>query len=366
MYCQTLAWKNFRNLGSGRIQLPPAMLLLAGNNGAGKTNLLEIFHFLGGWGPLPGRKVCDAPSWGQTERAFLSARFQGEEDVECAASLGRTTVLALGKTRCRAPDLRVRVPSLLFLPDDLHLVEGSPSVRRRFVDRLAALLFPLYAQRLHEYGRALRHRAILLRQGRSPSVTGRVLAPLGGWIWSFRAHTVVLLVRHLALLRSLLPGSLSLVLHRGSAGAGDDPLEAFLDGLKISEEEERRTGFPVVGPHRDDLLLDVDGVPAARKLSRGQRRRLAVALVVAAGYAVREHLRRTPVLLLDEVAAELDFQGRALLFDTLRSTSWQVVATTAEKHFDDWPGEIVRVSGGKLWRNSEEQNAPGEEGAEER
>ncbi len=344
------------------MSLPPGMLLLAGANGAGKTNFLEIFHLLGGWGPLPGRKVGDVPSWGQEDRAFLSGRFQGEEDVECAASLGRTTLLALGKTRCRAPDLRVRVPSLLFLPEDLLLVEGSPSVRRRFIDRLTALLFPLYARRLHEYGRGLRHRAALLRQGRSPSVTGKVLAPLGAWIWSLRSHTVNLLVRHLESLETLLSGKLSLVLHRGGAGAGDDALEAFLDGLYRSEDEERRTGFPVVGPHRDDLLLDVDGVAAARKLSRGQRRRLAVALVVAAGYAVREHLRRTPVLLLDEVAAELDFQGRELLFSTLKATSWQVVATTAEHHFDDWPGDVVEVSGGKLFRKENGKDLPAEDG----
>ena len=348
MYCHILAWKNFRNLKHGRVELSPGLWLLSGANGAGKTNFLEMFHYIGGWGPLPGRRVSDAPSWDQGDRAFLSARFMGEEEVECAASLGRTTALALGKARCRAPDLRVRIPSLLFLPDDLALVEGSPSVRRRFVDRLAALLFPLYARRLHDYGRGLRHRAALIRQGRSPAVTGKVLAPLGNWIWSSRGRTVEMLLKNLKILSPLLPGELSVALRRGGVSPGEDFLDSFIKKLDNYREEERRLGFPSVGPHRDDLSIEVDGLAAARRLSRGQRRRLAVALVVASGYAVQEHLGRSPLLLLDEVAAELDPSGKGLLFSSLEETSWQVVATTAEEGFDGWPGRTLRLSDGIL------------------
>lgn len=353
MHCNTLIWKNFRNLKNGSISLGQGMSLLAGPNGAGKTNILEIFHFLGGWGALPGRKSSDAPTWGGSQKAFLSAQFDGEEKLSCAVALSRTTVLALGRVRCRAPDLRVRVPSLLFLPDDLHLVEGSPSVRRRFLDRLTALLFPLYARRLHEYGRALRHRSVLLRQGRSVAVTGRVLAPLAAWIWACRTHTVDLLTKGLVFLSALLPGVLNPVLHRGCAGVGEDPLDAYLNGLKRYQDEEIRAGFPVVGPHRDDLLLNVDGVPAAKKLSRGQRRRLAVSLVLASGHAVVAHLHRKPIVLLDEVAAELDSCGRALLFSSLADTSWQVIATTADEYHDDWSGDVVRVDGGVLSRKDD-------------
>jgi DNA replication and repair protein RecF len=157
-----------------------------------------------------------------------------------------------------------------------------------------------------------------------------------------------MLLKNLKILSPLLPGELSVALRQGGVSPGEDFLDSFIKKLDNYREEERRLGFPSVGPHRDDLSIEVDGLAAARRLSRGQRRRLAVALVVASGYAVQEHLGRSPLLLLDEVAAELDPSGKGLLFSSLEETSWQVVATTAEEGFDGWPGRTLRLSEGSL------------------
>ena len=105
---------------------------------------------------------------------------------------------------------------------------------------------------------------------------------------------------------------------------------------------------PVVGPHRDDMIIKCRDKAAAECLSRGYRRRAAIALMLAASDGVRRKLGREPVLLLDEVTAELDSDGRKLLFDSLLERKAQVFAATAEPFTERFPGEIYRVEGGTV------------------
>lgn len=348
MHCRRTEWRGFRNLGSQRVEWGEGLHLLVGPNGAGKTNALEALSLMTGWGPFPGRKTAHMRAWGRDEKAYMSGEFDGEERVLSAAVVGRATQLGCNGKKCSAADLRPRVPSLAFLPEDLALVEGSPGIRRRFLDQLCALLLPLYALKLHEYKRALRSRIILLRQGRNVELTARVLAPLAGWLWSSRDMAVRLLLEGLSAVDSLLPGEVSLVFSRGGCTGEGNPMEGYWKSLSLLERRERVVGSPLVGPHRDDILLDLGGRAAAVVLSRGQRRRLAVALMLAAGYAVERRLRRRPLLLLDEVAAELDGEGRGLLFSSLVATGWQIFAATAEGMPYEWPGTEWRVHEGNI------------------
>lgn len=348
MRCKRTEWRGFRNLAVQRIEWGEGLHLLVGPNGAGKTNALEALSLMTGWGPFPGRKTSQMRTWGKDEKAYLSGEFEGEERVVSAAVVGRATQLGCNGKRCGAADLRPRVPSLAFLPEDLALVEGSPGIRRRFLDQLCALLLPLYALKLHEYKRALRSRVILLRQGKNVGLTARVLAPLAGWLWSSREMAVRLLVEGLSAMHALLPAEVSLVFSRGGCAGEGNPIEEYWKSLALLEKRERLVGSPLVGPHRDDLFLGVEEQAASVVLSRGQRRRLAVALMLAAGYAVERRLRRCPLLLLDEVAAELDGEGRGLLFSSLAATGWQIFAATAEGTPYEWPGKEWRVHEGHI------------------
>lgn len=341
-------WEGFRNLKPRRLEWTEGLHLLMGSNGSGKTNILEALHVMTGWGSLKGEKIPDLRDWrGSARGTFLTGVFSGEEDIVVRAGIGARIVLKSGNSSIRASHLRPAVPSLIFLPGDLSLVEGSPSVRRRLLDRLCALLFPVYAQRLHEYARALRQRNASIRYGKNMSATARVMAPLAAWIWACRLAASDLVRSGLAETGGLLPGGVSVVLKRGSLGL-EDLHEDFWESLKKAEKEEKCTGACPVGPHRDDLEISFEERDAARCFSRGYRRRIAVSLLLASGRAVERKMRRKPVLLLDEVTAELDLEGRERLIESLVGTGWQVFATTAEECSPEWPGTVWRVGDGEV------------------
>lgn len=341
-------WEGFRNLKPRRLEWTKGLHLLLGANGSGKTNILEALHVMTGWGSLRGERVEDLKKWGGAERGtFLSGAFSGEEEIEIRVGIGARIVMKSGNSSIRASHLRPLVPSLIFLPGDLSLVEGSPSVRRRLLDRLCALLFPVYAQRLHEYSRALRQRNASIKYGKNMTAAARVMAPLAAWIWACRLAAADLICNGLDYTGILLPEGVSVTLKRGSLGL-EDLHEDFWESLKATEKEEKCSGVCRVGPQRDDLEIRFGERDAARCFSRGYRRRIAVALLLASGRAVERKMRKKPILLLDEVTAELDHEGRERLITSLVQTGWQVFATTAEECSPEWPGTTWSVGDGDV------------------
>ena len=324
--------KNFRNLGGGRREWGPGLNLILGPNGAGKTNLLESLGLLAGWGPLVGR-VRGTVAWGSPEgRALLGAGISGEEEHEIKILLSsRMTPHADGQT-VSCTDLRLLLPSIVFLPTDIGLVDGSPSLRRLFLDKVCALCFPPYARRLSEFRQVARHRTALLRQGKSPRATAIPFARLGGWVMEARRRTAFLLME----LND--DARYSFVVRPEVRGGG---AEYLFSALEESAERESHALRPLVGPGHDDLEIAVQEGPspiprpASECLSRGQKRRLVLSLILTAGRLIERQLRKKPVLLFDDLAAELDAENRRAAGELLSGTGWQVFVTGTE---DPFPG----------------------------
>lgn len=332
MRFETTALRGFRNLGtSRRVAWGPGLNLILGPNGAGKTNLLESLNFLSGWGPFSG-KAGAAVAWDSPDgRALLAARASGERDLEVAALLSSRMTLKAGGERVSGSELRSRLPSLSFLPTDIDLIDGASSVRRRFLDRLCALCIPPYARRLSECRQIVRHRTALLRQGRSPDRTTLPFARLGGWILESRRCVVERMLEGGAG-EGLLPFPFALRVEPEVRGSGSEFLLAALEATAEREAHARR---PLAGPHRDDLNVTCLGRPACSALSRGQKRRLVLSLILMAGRFVGTHLRLQPVLLFDDLGAELDAAGRHEAGAALLNTGWQVFVTGTENPFPE-------------------------------
>ncbi|NLM71832.1 MAG: DNA replication and repair protein RecF [Synergistaceae bacterium] len=347
MRCDELRLHNYKNIRTGEIFWGEGLNLLVGGNGAGKTNCLEALHILMGWGPIGDRR--NIASWDRpTERVYITGCFSGEEEAFLAAGIGASTVVKYNGKRCSFSDVRSISPSLAFLPQDMALIDGSPSRRRSFVDRLCALLWPLYALRLTDFKRAVRHRIALLKRGAPLGALSKSMAAPASWLWRAREQAILCLVEELSHLEDLLPMPLDLTLKRGGAGRESDPAADWWRSLEAAGPRERACCTPLVGPHRDDILFQCDGMSAANCLSRGQKRRSSVALVIAAGRCIQRKLRRSPILLLDEMASELDRTGRGLFVDALAATGWQVIATAAEEVLPDWPGRTLMVEKGEV------------------
>ena len=324
--------KDFRSLRGARLEWAPGLNLILGPNGSGKTNLLESLNVLAGWGTFHGR-TSGAVSWdSERGRALLGARVTGEEDHELQVQVSTRMTPRLDGKHVTFTDLRLVVPSMTFLPTDINLIEGSPAVRRLFLDRLCALCFPPYARRLSEFHQVSRHRAALLRQDRPIRGTTLPFARLGGWIMEARRRVASLLLKleDPADVCAALPFSFSMTPELEDR-SGE---ECLLRALEETSERERYAQRPLVGPNRDDLEITSFGRPAAEALSRGQKRRLVLSLILRAGRLIELQLRRKPVLLFDDLAAELDAAARQEAGTALLSTGWQIFVTGTEDPFE--------------------------------
>ena len=303
----------------------PGINLILGRNGAGKTNLLEALSIITGWGAFG--KTSGVVSWqNQTRRAYIGAEISGEESLTVSAEISSRISLRLNDKSVSFTELRTYVPSVLFLSGSLSLIDGPPSARRMFVDRLCALFVPPFAKWLADFKSVFRARSLMLRQGKNHSVTDEAYCRLGGWIMNTRRAALGELVKMIP------PGKLSLDFVPAMNAPGSEYLREM---SAANSERERYAQRPLFGPGYDDLVITVadTGRPASESLSRGQKRRLVLYLLLTAGRLIAERMGREPVLLLDDITAELDREGREFAYRKLEAAGWQVFLTAPEKPF---------------------------------
>ena len=320
--------RNFRNFPASpdlRINWEPGINLILGPNGSGKTNLLEALSVLSGWGAF-GRTqnvVC----WdGKNSAAFVGAQVSGEDGHTITANITSRITLRLDEKAATSTDLRLIVPSVLFLTGNVNLIDGTPSARRMFIDRLCALFFPPFAKKLAEFRYILRTRTILLRQGKSPGRTDIPYCELGGWIMDRRREVV-------AQMMGMIPaGRFTLSVVPEVRCSGDEYLR---EALRRNYVKELRAFRPQDGPSYDDLAITLcaNGRPASEALSRGQKRRLILFLLITAGKLTAWRMKREPVMLFDDLTAELDAEGREFVHTELTKTRWQVFISAPENPF---------------------------------
>ncbi len=341
---------NFRNIESQEIKISGGLNLLTGFNGSGKTNFLEGLNILSGWGALEsGTKARDIV---KRESDSREAQLTGQKDDEYGdiiqAKIGERYSIRYNNEQISATELRFRMPVLCFLPNDTQLVEGASARRRRLLNIILALIVPAYAKRLSEYTRAVKQKAALLKKGENTEQIDKVIKPLAVWIWKMRKKSVLLLNEEIKKQEKLLPENTELSFSRGGGNRKQDEEEDFATGIEEKREKEKQSGIPLVGPHRDDLVIKTGKELSANILSRGFRRRTAVALMLAAGDSVYRKTGNIPTLLLDEVTAELDAEGREVLFGTLSDRKAQVFAATAEPFTEHFFGTIYKVDKGRI------------------
>lgn len=355
MRLEGLELVDYRSFRHARLELGPGAHVLVGPNAQGKTNLLEAVHFLGigashrvaGEGPLVRsgaqaaivRAVC-----------LLAGRRRLTVELELRPA-GRSRARVNGQPRPRTRDAIGLVRSVLFAPEDVILVRGDPAERRRFLDDLLGQRRPSYLAARQEYERALRQRNALLRNagqaapGAALAAWTETLVRTGAPLLAARVAAVHALAdpaaeayRELVDTRSRAGVELSLS-YRLSTGRGvpgrtgtgvPDPVslaDELRAGLAAVAADERRRGMTLAGPHRDDLRLEIGGLPARGYASHGEVWSLALALRLGS-LAVLGEVGEEPIVLLDDVFAELDETRRTRLARRCRDYD-QVLVTAA-------------------------------------
>jgi DNA replication and repair protein RecF len=377
LYVSHLSLTDFRSYPQVELPLSPGITTLLGSNGQGKTNLVEAVCYLA---TLDSHRVStDAPLVrAGAERAVVRAQaHRGDRSllVELEIVPGKANRARIN----RAPASRPReilgiLRTVLFAPEDLALVKGDPTERRRFLDELIMTRAPRLAGVRADYDRVLKQRNSLLKSAGAARRGGRNadLRTLDVWDGHLAASGAELIAARLELIDVLRPrvDKAYAALVAGGAAAGRatgleyrstlpaDALtpertalqEALMSELQAVRSQEIERGVSLVGPHRDDLLLTLGDFPAKGYASHGESWSFALALRLACYDTLREE-GEEPVLLLDDVFAELDAHRRSRLAE-LVAPAEQVLVTAAVD--DDVPealrGEVFQVRTGEVRR----------------
>lgn len=389
MYLEQLSLTDFRSYAQVELSLEPGVTVLLGSNGIGKTNLVEAIGYLA---TLSSHRVSsDAPllRFG-TERAMIRAKLvRGEQStvLELEINSSRANRARINRSNpIRARDILGICQTVLFAPEDLALVKGDPSSRRRFLDELLVSLIPRHAATRSDYDRVLKQRNALLKSARAGKFSSGHEATLDVWdqhmaragaeLLHARLELVERIRPHLknayeqltdgskevgAIYRSTLqgaseddfagpaapPGPASA---HGAESTGpaedlrllsvDELTERYVQAFAASRRKELERGISLVGPHRDELELILGTAPAKGYASHGETWSMCLSLRLASYYVMLDDARTggsAPILILDDVFAELDVQRRRKLA-VIVSGAEQVLVTAAVE--DDIPSEL--------------------------
>ena len=341
---KSLSQLNFRNLLTPRLEFSAGITAIVGQNAAGKSNLLDALY-LGCTGDLPSGKIIESVRIGE-EEGFVGVKIErddGISTIEIGLAPSRKVVRLDGQT-VRSVDVAKVSAAVLITPEDTDLIHGSPSGRRAYLDGLLSKLSLRYALLLREYNRVVDQRNASLKSFQDPTLevwTDRFLE-LGSEILSVRERAMTRIADIAGATYCDIAGdgkALGVSLAKSEAAPG---LE---EQLEQSHHEERARGVTVVGPHRDDLALTLDGHSVQAYGSRGEARTTSLALRVAEYQLLLEKHGEAPILLLDDFTAELDANRRAYLLDLAANTPQAIVSGTETP---PQYGALFHVSGGSF------------------
>lgn len=367
MHLSSLHLRGFRNLAEQRLEFPPEGVALIADNGQGKTNLLEAVYYLEIFRSFRGAADEQMVRFGE-DLFRLEGRFETPERPQTIAAAfdrraRRKKVTVNGAEPQRLGDAIGTVGVVIFSPSDVAIVSGSPGERRRYLDIVLSLTVPGYVGALQRFRQILAQRNTLLRQGASAAMVSAWNAGLAGWgsrVIAARARWVgdraATFTRHVERIGA---GRGAVIDYEASVSAAHDAdgspdtaaiEEGFAAELERVREREERRGMTLVGPHRDDLRIraqtaDAEGWIDLRVYgSGGQQRTAAVALRMIEAESLRETTGWEPVVLLDDVFAELDPGRSRRILEWIEQEEGGQVILTAPKPTD------VEIRGGSLAR----------------
>lgn len=337
MLIRTLHLTDFRNYRELYLEFGEGLTAVLGDNGQGKTNLLEAIGFVAGLGSFrgaPDEALVRTGSDVGIIRCEIEADDGREVLVECEISRsGRNRTKVNRQALRRARDLIGVFPLTVFSPDDLELVKGTPNRRRRWLDDALVARRHRHDSLRADLERILRQRNALLKQAHG-RLSGDIAVTLD--VWDAKLTTVgdELRSERLALLEALAPwldqAYCAVAREQSSVGAqysSSWPDGSLSDALGASRADDLRRGVTTVGPHRDDVIFTIGDIPARTHASQGEQRSLALALRLAVDATVRESGVGRPLILLDDVFSELDPGRAAALLDVL--PEGQAILTSA-------------------------------------
>ncbi len=344
----------FRNIAAVHLEAHPRFNVFEGDNGQGKTNLLEAIYLIAALRSFRDARVATMIAWGE-DTATVRATVQRREvsrTVGVELSRRGKRVAVDGKVIHRAADWLGQLGVVVFGPEDLALTKGEPSLRRRFMDRAVFGIWPAFLEEARAYRAALRSRNQLLRNAAGQGLDPEVLAAFDEELIRRGARVVHRRLSYLRafrgafdeVFRDITAGQVAAeIAYSGGPEVTEELEEPDLAGalrarLERTRETDLRRGYTSTGPHADDLSFKMAGRSARHYASQGQHRAFSLALKIAELRRMEAATAVEPMLLLDDVSSELDEHRNAQLMEHLDQGGGQVFITTTDRRW-------IRVAG---------------------
>ncbi len=326
-----LSVENFRSHTRFGLLLSPTITVITGMNGSGKTSLIEALYIAlqgGSFKGADGDVLRNESPWWRIEVTF-NDDTKRLVTFDPNLTTSRKKFVIDGKTMSRLPS-RYKYPVVLFEPDDLRLLHGSPTRRRQFIDRFIGQLDPMYLNAIHKYDRALKQRNNLLkRQFSSPDerfIWEVALSEYGSYIIEKRIAFIEQINNNLNDAYNNIAKSKDIVSMHYSHTYIGNIRQKLLNDLHNSSERDAAIGFTSVGPHRHDVIFQFNGSPALDIASRGEVRSIVLALKFLEIRIIEQITGQKPIVLLDDVFSELDDDRQK----SLLTTGYQVIITSTK------------------------------------
>ncbi|MCA9562315.1 MAG: DNA replication/repair protein RecF [Myxococcales bacterium] len=365
MILTRLTLQGFRNLEPLSLSPHPRFNVFAGHNGAGKSNLLESIYLLASAKSFRGAKNRDLPNiQGKTAKIEADIDRSGlSTELACEINDGRKKFSINGKGISSFAEFSGTLSAVVFSPSDLSLLQGSASERRSFIDRVICGTSSTHIGDLQNFEQALKARNQLLKEERINrslvDVYTEQLIPLAVRITQRRRAAVrdMQPMVQAAFSQIFSPDfEFSWTYELGWSSENlsqdeDDSLTKLLEReFEGAWQAERRLGHTRVGPHRDDVIVSLNGMPAREFASQGQTRAAVLALKMTEIAYLRERNQQNPVLLLDDVSSELDALRNEQLFAFIRENQGQTFITTTDRKYIRVGDDAIsfQVAGGRV------------------
>ncbi len=356
MYIEHLSLKNFRNYENEEFSFIPGTNILYGQNAQGKTNVLEALYFFSiGKSfrtPQDRELIWFGADFSRAELTFSDRKRS--QKIEIILRRDRKKQIKVGGVVIqKLSELVGTLQVVLFCPEELSLVKEGPYVRRRFIDIALSQLRPNYYRLLSSYHKVLEQRNHLIKkikfQGNTAlsdtmSVWDEKLSEYGVEIVRYRSDFIGKLEGFAQKVHAeICPETLGIE-YRTRVTTKEDFLEKLSSGI----ERELEQGCTLFGPHRDDILLTVDGREAKTFASQGQQRTIVLALKLAQADLLFEETGEYPILLLDDIMSELDAGRRAYLAKKIQDKQVIITCTDVEPNLSAGQTKTIHIENGRI------------------
>lgn len=373
MRIRSVRLHQFRNYTDEYVKLNGSIILLYGKNGQGKTNLLEALYLCGIGKSYRGMTDTDLIQWDCRDGSVIVEFERNTVQHQIKIILSKTVKKELWVNATKVPqrELVGTLNEVLFAPEDLQLVKGSPSLRRRFMDMEISQVNPAYYRELLRYNRAIAQRNLLLKKMRSE---GR--KPMEEWDRQIADLAASIVEKRLQALHKI--SFLSGIIHKRLSNGLETLTMSYVQPYFQQEihskehitqpawyyqllqdclEEDIYRASTSVGPHRDDLAFNINGVDIKRYGSQGQQRTAVLSLKLSELEFIKSEAGEYPVLLLDDVMSELDDMRRRALIHFVKGRIQTIITTTEPGIFSEMADCCpICISEGKVQQYGNEKS----------